>query len=55
MKIVTAKELDAFTSNLINLRFSVFMMRLADELNIDRVTMKDAAEKVLINAEIPQD
>lgn len=55
MKIVTEKELDANTSYLINVRFTAFLVRLAMELHIDFTTMKDAAEKILIKAEIPQD
>lgn len=51
---VTATELDPFTSTALNIRFSGFLVRLAEEFNLSANDVVEKAVEILRDAEIPQ-
>lgn len=55
LKFVTSQELDPLTASFLNVRFVGFLARLSDELKINLAVMAETADRILREAEIPQD
>lgn len=56
LKIVTAKEMgNAFIAQALNLRFTMFMVRVAEHYDLNGHTFFSEMREILESAEIPQE